>query len=75
MTDQELEGRLRAWYRTDVGETETAPLSLRTAVAAIPRTSARPARRFGGSRGFTLLAAAALLLVGEIGRASCRERV
>ena len=37
MTDRELEGRLRAWYRTEVGEGETAPLPLRSDVAAIPR--------------------------------------
>ena len=64
MTDDELEQRLRAWYRTEVGEDDTAPLSLRRDVAAIPRPSSRPARRFGRRRGVTLLAAAAVLLVG-----------
>lgn len=64
MTDQELEQRLRAWYRAQVGENETAPLSLRRDVAAIPRTSSPRARWFGPGRGVILLAAATLLLVG-----------
>lgn len=66
MTDQELEQRLQAWYRAEAGEGETAPLSLRRDVAAIPQTPPRPARRFGRGRGITLLAAAALLLVGGV---------
>jgi hypothetical protein len=64
MTDRELEGRLRAWYRAEVGEDETASPTLRSDVAAIPMAPSRSGRRFGGGRGFTLLAAAALLLVG-----------
>ena len=64
MTDRELEERLRAWYRTEVGVDETAPLPLRSDVAAIPREASRGARWFGRGRGLTLLAAAALLLVG-----------
>ena len=64
MTDRELEARLRAFYRADGSEGETAPLPLRAAVAAIPRTTPRPAWRIGRARGLTLLAAAALLLVG-----------
>jgi photosystem II stability/assembly factor-like uncharacterized protein len=64
MTDRELEGRLRAWYRTEVGEDETASLSLRRDVAAIPRAPSRLARRLGRGRGVMLFAAAALLLVG-----------
>ena len=43
MTDRELEARLRAWYRAEVGESETAPLALRRDVAAIPRTRHRRA--------------------------------
>ena len=62
MNDQELEARLRAWYGDEVGAAETAPGSLRRDVAAIPRTASNRSRRFG--RGPTLLAAAALLLVG-----------
>ena len=64
MNDRELERRLRAWYRTEAGAGETAPVWLRNDIAEIPRTSSRPARRFGRGRGLTLLAAAALLLVG-----------
>ena len=64
MTDQELEGRLRAFYRGKVGEDETAAPALRSDVRAIPETTPRPAWRSSGPRGFTLLAAAALLLVG-----------
>jgi hypothetical protein len=63
MTDRELEERLRAWYRAEVGEGAPAPVSLRQDVAAIPRTTAILIRPLGGRRGFTLLAAAALLLV------------
>ena len=62
MTDIELERRLGAYYRAEVGENETAPLSLRRDVVAIPR-SARSAHRLGRGRGVTLFAAAALLLV------------
>ena len=64
MTDRELEGRLRAFYRDKVGEDEAAAPTLRSEILAIPSSLSRPARRFGGARGFTLLAAAALLLVG-----------
>ena len=64
MTDRELEARLRAFYLTEVGEGETASLALRRDVAAIPRTIPQRARWFGRGRGLTLLAAAALLLVG-----------
>ena len=63
MTDQELEARLRAFYRSEVGEGAAAPLALRRDVAAIPRAVPQRARWFGRGRGLTLLAAAALLLV------------
>jgi len=36
MTDQQLEQRLRNWYRTEIGESERAPAELRTSVTAIP---------------------------------------
>ena len=64
MTDRELEARLRAWYRAEADGDETAPISLRREVAAIPQTPTHPTRRFRRGRGLTLLAAAALLLVG-----------
>ena len=38
MTDHELEQRLRAWYRADVGDRATAPVALRERVSAIPST-------------------------------------
>jgi hypothetical protein len=66
MTDEQLEQRLRAWYRAEISDGETAPLSLRISLAAIPRTASSPARRMGGRRGITLLAAAALLLAGGL---------
>lgn len=61
MTDEELERRLRDWYRSDIPADEAAPADLRTTVAAIarPPTVLRP--RFGSRRGVTLLAAAALV--------------
>ena len=64
MTDQELEQRLHAWYAAEVGETQTAPADLRQILATIPATTPVPLRAPGGRRGFTLLAVAAVLLVG-----------
>src|SRR5262249_61615703 len=65
MNDRELEARLRAMYRAEVTGTETAPLSLRRDVVAIPRTATSPRRFVGRGHGFTLLAAAAAVaLVG-----------
>src|SRR6267142_4015838 len=64
MTDRELEQRLRARYALEVPETESAPEQLREALAAIPRTSPAPLRPVSRRRGFTLLAVAAVLLVG-----------
>jgi dipeptidyl aminopeptidase/acylaminoacyl peptidase len=64
MTDHELEQRVRAWYRAEIGDGEAAPIDLRIAVVAIPQAAAIPARRFGRRPGMTLLAAAAVLLVG-----------
>ena len=61
MTDEELERRLRDWYRDEIPDDVAAPAALRTMLAAIPRqpTALRP--RFGSRRGVTLLAAAALV--------------
>ena len=64
MNDQELESGLRAMYRAEVSQTEPVPLSLQRDVAAIPRTATTRRRPFGRGRSVTLLAAAALLLVG-----------
>ncbi len=60
MTDNELEQRLRAWYRTEVGEATHAPDELRSTVAEIPRVEPFLDRRLGNRRGAMLLAAAAL---------------
>jgi hypothetical protein len=60
MTDRELEDRLRALYRTRAPAKDVAPLALRSELVAITR-GARPAARLGGSRAWTVLAAAALL--------------
>ena len=46
MTDDQLELRLRDWYRAEVPADETAPTALRTSLAALPRMSALP-RSFG----------------------------
>ena len=64
MTDRELERRLRAWYAAEVGETETAPDDLRQVLATIPATTPGRFGRAIGRRGFTLLAVAAVLIVG-----------
>ena len=37
-------GALRAWYGTEVGETETAPADLRESLATIPATTPAPLR-------------------------------
>jgi len=42
MTDEELERRLRAWYRADITDDETAPSALRSSLATI--TAASPGR-------------------------------
>jgi hypothetical protein len=62
MTDDQLELRLKDWYRTEVPTDETAPTALRAMLATIPRSSALPGRRFAPRRGVALLAAAALLI-------------
>ena len=64
MTDDELEQRLRAWYRGDVGEDETAPSALRDTVMEIPASMPGARRRSARRTSIPLLAAAALLLGG-----------
>jgi Kelch motif/Galactose oxidase, central domain len=69
MTDHELEQRLRAWYRAEVGEATTAPLDLRSSIAEIPKAPPFLDRRSGNRRSVILLAAAALagaLVVGGV---------
>jgi Tol biopolymer transport system component len=64
MTDRELEERLRAWYGTQVGETETAPADLRQTLTTIPATTPLPLRARDRRRPFTLLAVAAVVMAG-----------
>ena len=64
MTDQELEQRLRAWYVAEVGAGEAAPTDLRDSLATIPVSTPTTLRRGSRRRGFTLLAVAAVLIVG-----------
>jgi len=61
MTDDQLELRLREWYRLEIADDEPAPPSLRSGLASIPQVSPLPRRGFARRRGFTLLAAAALV--------------
>jgi Tol biopolymer transport system component len=60
MTDQELEQRLRSWYRAEVPADLAAPADLRSRVVTIPRPSTHSWRGSSRRRGFTLFAAAAL---------------
>jgi Tol biopolymer transport system component len=66
MTDQELEQRLRSWYLSGIPETETAPDDLRQVIATIPVTTRAPLPARHRRRGFTLLAVAAVLIVGGV---------
>ena len=62
MTDHELEHRLRAWYHAEIPADEAAPVALRSSVRAIPVAAPWAWRRGRArGRGFTLLAAAALV--------------
>lgn len=64
MTDRELERQLRTWYSDQAGENEAAPTELRDSLVAIPATTPGPMRPLSRGRGFMVLAAAAILLVG-----------
>jgi hypothetical protein len=66
MTDEQLEQRLRAWYRLEIPENETAPIALRSALAAIPIASPSAWRGRASRRSVRMLAVAAVLttLVG-----------
>jgi hypothetical protein len=61
MTDDQLELRLRDWYRAEIPADETAPTALRATLTTIPRPLSVSSRRFASRRGITLLAAAALV--------------
>jgi hypothetical protein len=68
MTDQELEQRVRAWYRAEIPPDLTAPTELRSRVVAIPQVTAG-SRWSDPRRGLTLLAAAAILTTAIAGGA------
>ena len=61
MTDEELERRLRDWYRSKIPADDSAPPGLRSRVTTIPQASTASSGRFATRRGFALLAAAALV--------------
>jgi roadblock/LC7 domain-containing protein len=80
MTDDQLELRLRDWYRAEIPADETAPISLRSSLTGIasgssgsrprfaPRgVQSRVARRFSTMNVFSRLAAAVLILVLAVG--------
>ena len=69
MTDDQLELRLRDWYRAEVPTEETAPAALRASLTAIPSGSATSGRRFRSRPAVALLAAAALLTAAIVGGA------
>lgn len=73
MTDRDLEERLRAWYRAEIDDDDTAPISLRTSLAAMAHSPSTSAGLFGSRRSLALLAAAmltALLIGGAIAAGS-----
>jgi hypothetical protein len=69
MTDEQLERRLRDWYRTEIPTEETAPAALRSSVMGVPVAAPMRPRLRAGRRGMTLLAAAALLATAIAGGA------
>src|SRR5438046_3663934 len=63
MTDQELERRLRAWYRAEIADDERAPTELRVTVAAAVRASSIWASRLRARLNLALVAAAAVAVL------------
>jgi hypothetical protein len=67
MTDQELERRLRAWYRAEIGEHEDATPALRAALLEVVG-SAHPRFAFGGRFWLPIAAAvSATILILTVG--------
>lgn len=62
MTDQELERRLRAWYRAEIDD-ERAPMELRVSVAAAVPASPTSAGRLRDRLNLVLVAAAAVAVL------------
>jgi Galactose oxidase, central domain len=72
MTDQELEQRLRNWYRAEISEDERAPGELRASLSAIPvqqRRAIRVPRRFTPTQPFPRFAVATLIAILAVGGA------
>jgi Galactose oxidase, central domain len=69
MTDHDLEQRLRAWYRAEIDERETAPFQLRAELASFAQTAATtrralvPGWRFPAMNRFAPLAVAATAVI------------
>ena len=63
MTDQELERRLRAWYRAEIADDERAPTELRVSVAAAVHASSISASRLRDRLNLALVAAAAVAVL------------
>ena len=70
MSERDVEGRIRTWFTTEVGEAE-APASLAAAVERIPSTVAAPSWTWRGllphSRPLALIALIALSLIALLG--------
>jgi Tol biopolymer transport system component len=69
MTDDQLELRLKDWYRAEVPADETAPAALRAGLPSIPQASPASRRWLAPQRRLTLLAAATLLTAATAGGA------
>jgi hypothetical protein len=70
MTDEQLERRLRDWYRHEIPADETAPPGLRSRVTTVPKTSAassRPIWRSFNLNRVPLAAGAAAVIIVVIG--------
>jgi Tol biopolymer transport system component len=69
MTDDQLELRLRDWYRAEIPADEAAPAGLRSSLVTMPQTSPASRRWLAPKRRLILLAAAALVAVAIVGGA------
>jgi len=67
MNEQELERRLRSWYRDEIPAGEMAPPTLANAFQRVPTAATGPARRNRQVRRWSLLAIAAVLATAILG--------
>lgn len=65
MTDHDLEGRLRAWYRAEVEDSDRAPIALRSVVPSLAVPSTAGLNRLGALS--TTLAAATIAVAALVG--------